>query len=128
VPATVRASQHHRDVVIAAALLPPEIGAADRCRVGAIPQAGEPEEVLEEVPMGADAEVPLAHRFECSHLLDAVRVEVLELQPIREQHPTDEPAGGDREAAFMEGHERHHIPLGAATQTRCREPSTRRCW
>jgi hypothetical protein len=67
---------------------------------------------LEEVPAGADAEVPLAHRFERSHLLDAIRVEVLELQPIREQHPTNEPAGGHGEAALVEGHEQYHIPLG----------------
>jgi hypothetical protein len=66
------------------ALLRPENGAADRRRMRAIPQAGEPEEVLEQVPVGADAEVPLAHRFEGGHLLDAVRVEVLELQPVRE--------------------------------------------
>jgi hypothetical protein len=33
------------------------------------------------------------------------RVQVLELQPIREQHPTDEPAGRDGEAALVEGHE-----------------------
>jgi hypothetical protein len=57
------------------------------------------------VPMRTDAEEPLAHRFKDSHLLDAVRVEVLKLQPIREQHPTDKPAGGDGEAALMEGHE-----------------------
>jgi hypothetical protein len=35
------------------------------------------------------------------------------LQPILEQHPADEPAGRDGEAALVEGHERHHIPLGA---------------
>jgi hypothetical protein len=29
---------------------------------------------LEQVPVGADAEVPLAHRFEGGHLLDVVRV------------------------------------------------------
>jgi hypothetical protein len=74
VPATVRASQCHRDVVVAAALLCPEIGAADRRRAGAIPQAGEPEEVLEQVPVGVDAEVPLSHRFEGGHLLDDVQV------------------------------------------------------
>jgi hypothetical protein len=98
-----------------------------RRRAGAIPQAGEPEEVLEEVPMGTDAEVPLAHCFERSHLLDVVRVEVLELQPIRERHPTDESVGGDGEDALVEGHERHHIPLGGVARTRHREPSTRRC-
>jgi hypothetical protein len=57
------------------------------------------------VPVGTDAEVPLTHRFKHDHLLDAIRVEVLELQSIREQHPTDEPADGDGEATLMEGHE-----------------------
>jgi hypothetical protein len=28
---------------------------------------------LEQVPMGTNAEVPLAHRFKGGHLLDAVR-------------------------------------------------------
>jgi hypothetical protein len=46
--------------------------------------------------------------------LDIVRVEVLELQPVHEQHSSDEPAGGDGEAALVEGHERHHIPTGRA--------------
>jgi hypothetical protein len=45
--AAVRAGQRHWDVVIATTLLRPEIGAADRRRAGAIPQVGEPEEVLE---------------------------------------------------------------------------------
>jgi hypothetical protein len=39
---------------------------------------------------------------------------VLELQPVREQHPANEPAGGDGEATLVEGHERHHIPRGRA--------------
>jgi hypothetical protein len=55
--------------------------------------------------VGTDIEVPLAHRLERSHLLDAVRVEVLELQPILKQHPADESTGGDGEAALVEGHE-----------------------
>jgi hypothetical protein len=59
VPATVRAGQCQWDVVVAAALLHPEIGAANRRRAGAILQAGEPKEILEEVPMGTDSEVPL---------------------------------------------------------------------
>jgi hypothetical protein len=46
--------------------------------------------------------------------LDAIRVEVLELQPVREQHSSDEPDGGDGEAALVEGHERHHVPPGRA--------------
>jgi hypothetical protein len=41
---------------------------------------------LEEVPMGTDSEVSLAHRLERNHLLDAVRVKVLELQPILERN------------------------------------------
>jgi hypothetical protein len=31
------------------------------------------------VPVGTNSEVPLAHRLESSHLLDVVRVEMLEL-------------------------------------------------
>jgi hypothetical protein len=46
--------------------------------------------------------------------LDTVRVEVLELQPIREQHSSVQPADGDGEAALVEGHERHHVPPGRA--------------
>jgi hypothetical protein len=57
------------------------------------------------MPVRADAEEPLAHCLEGGHLLDAVRVEVLELQPVCEQHPSDEPAGRDGEAALVEGHE-----------------------
>jgi hypothetical protein len=55
--------------------------------------------------VSADAKVPFAHRFECGYLLDVVRVEVLELQPIREQHPTDELTGRDGEAALAKDHE-----------------------
>jgi hypothetical protein len=33
------------------------------------------------------------------------------MQPIREQHLADKPAGGDGEAALVEGHERHHVSL-----------------
>jgi hypothetical protein len=51
---------------------------------------------------------------------------VLELQPILEQHPADESTGRDGEAALVEGHERHHEPLGGAARTRRRGPSTRR--
>jgi hypothetical protein len=74
VPTAVRAGEHHRDVVVAVALLRPKIGAADRRRTGAVPQAGELEETLEQMPVGVDAEVPLAHRLEGGHLLDFVRV------------------------------------------------------
>jgi hypothetical protein len=105
VPTAIRAGQHQRDVVVVAALLRPEIGAADCRRAGAIPQAGESKEILEQVLVGANAEVPLAHRFKCGHLLDVVWVEVLELQPGCEQHPVDEPTGGDGEVALMEDQE-----------------------
>jgi hypothetical protein len=37
--------------------------------------------------------------------LDAVRVEVLQLEAILEEDPPDEPLGGDGEAALVEGHE-----------------------
>jgi hypothetical protein len=57
------------------------------------------------MPVCTDAEEPLTHCLKGSHLLDAVRVEVLELQPVREQHSSDESASGDGEAALVEGHE-----------------------
>jgi hypothetical protein len=37
--------------------------------------------------------------------LDVVRVEVLQLEPVHEEDVVDEPPGGDREAALVEGHE-----------------------
>jgi hypothetical protein len=114
VSTTVRVGQHHQDVVVVAALLHPEISTADRRRTGAIPQAGEPEEILGQRLVGADAKVPLANRFKCGPLLEVVWVEVLELQPVRKQHHANEPVGADGEAALVEGHERHLIPLGRA--------------
>jgi hypothetical protein len=57
------------------------------------------------MPVHADAEEPLAHCLKGSHLLDVVRVEVLELQPVRKQHSSDESAGEDGKAALVEGHE-----------------------
>jgi hypothetical protein len=47
VPAAIRAGQRRWDVVVAAALLHPKVGAANRRRAGSLPQAGEPEEVTE---------------------------------------------------------------------------------
>jgi hypothetical protein len=38
-------------------------------------------------------------------MLDAVRIEVLELQPVCKQHSSDESAGGDGKAALVKGHE-----------------------
>jgi hypothetical protein len=61
--------------------------------------------------MGTNSEVPLTHRLERRHLLNAVRVEVLELKPILEQHPADESPSKDGETALVEGHEQHHESL-----------------
>jgi hypothetical protein len=55
--------------------------------------------------MGTDSQVPFAHRLERCHLLDAVRVEVLQLKPILEEDSTDEPPDRDEEAALVESHE-----------------------
>jgi hypothetical protein len=82
VPTAVRASRGHRDVVVAPALLHPEVGAADRRRPGTVIQARKLEEILEKVPVGTDSQVPLAHCLEHRHLLDAIRVEMLQLEPI----------------------------------------------
>jgi hypothetical protein len=46
--------------------------------------------------------------------LDAVWVEVLQLKAVLEEDSTNEPPGGDGEAALVEGHERDHIPPGRA--------------
>jgi hypothetical protein len=34
------------------------------------------------------------------------------LELVLEEDAVDEPSGGDREAALVEGHEQHHEPLG----------------
>jgi hypothetical protein len=62
--------------------------------------------------MGTDSQVPLTHRLERRQLLDAVRIEVLELEAILEEDSTDEPPGRDGEAALVESHERNHEPFG----------------
>jgi hypothetical protein len=36
------------------------------------------------MPVRTNAKEPLTYRLESGHLLDAVRVEVLKLQPVRE--------------------------------------------
>jgi hypothetical protein len=60
--------------------------------------------------MGTDSQVPLAQRLKCCHLLDAVRVEVLQLEPVLVEDRSDEPPHGDGEATLVEGHERDNIP------------------
>jgi hypothetical protein len=57
------------------------------------------------VPMGTDFQIPLTHRLERRHLLDVVRVEVLQLEVVLEEDSTDEPPGRDEEAVLVEGHE-----------------------
>jgi hypothetical protein len=57
------------------------------------------------VPMGTNSQVPLAQRLEHRHLLDVVRVEVLQLEPVLVEDRSDEPLGGDGEAMLVEGHE-----------------------
>jgi hypothetical protein len=62
--------------------------------------------------MGTDSQVPLVHRLERRDLLDAVWVEMLQLEALVEENSANEPLGGDAEAALVEGHERNHKPLG----------------
>jgi hypothetical protein len=90
VPAAIGARQRRRDVLLPPPLLRPEIGIPDCRRDLVILQADELEEVPEEMPMGTHTQVPLAQCLECCHLLDVVRVEMLELQPILVEHHTDE--------------------------------------
>jgi hypothetical protein len=78
------------------------------------------------VPMGTNSQVPHAHRLKRRLLLDVVRVELLQLEAVLEEDSTNEPPGGDGEAALVEGHERDHEPLGGAAQTCHRAPSTPR--
>jgi hypothetical protein len=51
--------------------------------------------------MGTDSQVPLAHRLECHHLLDAVQVEMLQLESVLEENSAEEPPGGDGEAVLV---------------------------
>jgi hypothetical protein len=62
--------------------------------------------------MGTYSQIPLAHHLKHHHLLDAVRVEMLQLKPVLDQNSAGEPPGGDGEAALMEGHKRDHEPFG----------------
>jgi hypothetical protein len=87
--ATVRAGQGRQDVVITPALLHPEVGGADSRRPGTLLQARELEEVPEKVLMGTNSQVPLAHCLERYHLLDAVQVEMLQLESVLEENSAD---------------------------------------
>jgi hypothetical protein len=55
--------------------------------------------------MGTDSQVPHAQHLKCRHLLDVVRVEVLQLELVLVEDRSDELPGGDREAALVESHE-----------------------
>jgi hypothetical protein len=55
--------------------------------------------------MGTDSQVPHAKHLKCRHLLDVVRVEVLQLELVLVEDRSDELPGGDREAALVESHE-----------------------
>jgi hypothetical protein len=101
VTVAVRAGQGHQDVVVTPTLLHLEVGAIDRRRLRTLLQSGEPEEVPEKVPVGNNIEAPLAHSLKHSHLLDAIQVEMLELEPVLKQHPADEPTGRDEEVALV---------------------------
>jgi hypothetical protein len=64
--------------------------------------------------MSTNSQVPLTHHLERCHLLDAIRVELLQVEAVLEEDSTNEAPGGDGEAALVEGHERDHIPPGRA--------------
>jgi hypothetical protein len=77
--------------------------------------------------MGTDAEVPLAHRFERSHLLDAVRVEVLGCSPYANSTPRmNRPVETEKLCSWKAMNDTTY-PLGGAARTHHREPSTRQC-
>jgi hypothetical protein len=67
--------------------------------------------IPEKVPTGIDSQVPLAHCIERRHLLDIVRVEMLQLEAALEEDSVGEPPSGDVEVVLVEGHERDHEPL-----------------
>lgn len=62
--------------------------------------------------MGSLLQIPLAQGLECRHLLDVVRVEVLQLQAVLLEHDSDESSRRDRGAPFVEQHEPDHDPDG----------------
>jgi hypothetical protein len=63
--------------------------------------------------MGTNSEVPLAHRLERRHLLDVVRVEVLELGPYSNSTPQmNGPAGTEKPRSWKATNDTTN-PLGA---------------
>jgi hypothetical protein len=70
VPPIVRASQRNGDIRVSLALLHSKVGAPNHHREVVVLQAGKLEEVLEEVLVGTNSQVPRAQRLKCDHLLD----------------------------------------------------------
>src|SRR6185437_10942694 len=64
------------------------------------------------IPMGLDAEVPLADGNEDRRLRDGVGAEVMQLRSIVLAQRPHEPADGDAEAPLMKTHETHNVALG----------------
>lgn len=62
--------------------------------------------------MGPNADEAFIERDEGHHMKDRVRVDVLDLQPIVEEHPLQEIVDGLREAANDGGGEHHLIRFG----------------
>jgi hypothetical protein len=71
--------------------------------------------------MGTNSQVPLAHRLERRHLLDAIRVEVLQLSKRTPQ--TNRPAGTEKPRSWKAMNETTY-PWEGTTQTHRRAPST----
>lgn len=61
--------------------------------------------------MGLDTEVPLAQRDERRDALNAIGVEVMELQVVLIEKPPEKPMGGDSQSPSMEPGEGHHIAI-----------------
>jgi hypothetical protein len=76
--------------------------------------------------MGTNSKIPLTHRFERLHLLDVVRVEVLELKPYSNSTPRmNRPAGTEKPRSWKAMNDTTN-PLGARHGLTARAPSTPR--
>jgi hypothetical protein len=64
--------------------------------------------------MGTDAQVPLAHRLEHRHLLDAVWIEVLQLEPILKEN---RPAGTEKPRSWKATNETTYPAGGRGTDS-----------
>jgi hypothetical protein len=74
------------------------------------------------VQMSTNSKVPLTHRLECRHLLDAVRFEVQQLKPVLEGTPQmNRPAGTKKPRSWKAMNDTTN-PLGAR---HCKESDAR---